>query len=193
MERAATPCPMRRGEGDEKSFIVAIVLLGMGGFATVAISAEDLAAAVKERRHLIKEVVAPAAKLGGRCLPSDGTWALRGVSFLTQHPRRHCPGNGIRWRQEPRREGHRPQYHAERRRHRRLERGRYCLPPRDGEHARFRCDRREYGSCTGEYGEAHTRGPQSHRCVYQVAAAPARRCPQVRTEKERGKDQRVRK
>jgi len=66
-------------------------------------------------------------------------------------------------------------------------------PPRDGEHARFRCDRREYGSCTGEYGEDHTRGPQSHRCVYQVAAAPARRCPQVRTEKERGKDQRVRK
>jgi hypothetical protein len=38
----------------------------MGGFATVAISAEDLAAAVKERRHLMKEVVAPAAKLGGR-------------------------------------------------------------------------------------------------------------------------------
>jgi len=27
-----------------KSFIVAFVLLGMGGFATVAISAEDLAA-----------------------------------------------------------------------------------------------------------------------------------------------------
>jgi hypothetical protein len=30
-----------------KSFIVAFVLLGMGGFATVAISAEELAAAVK--------------------------------------------------------------------------------------------------------------------------------------------------
>ena len=49
-----------------KSFVVAFVLFGMVGFAMVAISAEDLAAAVRERRHLMKEVVAPAAKLGGQ-------------------------------------------------------------------------------------------------------------------------------
>ena len=34
--------------------------------ATAANPADDLAAAVKERRHLMKEIVAPAAKLGGR-------------------------------------------------------------------------------------------------------------------------------
>src|SRR5689334_5454427 len=65
-----------------KSFIVAFVLLRMGGFATVAISAEDLAAAVKERRHLMKEVVAPAAKLGGQMVkgvkPFDAAAAFEG-------------------------------------------------------------------------------------------------------------------
>ena len=36
------------------------------GDTTLAISAEDLAAAVKERRHLMKDIVGPAAKLGGQ-------------------------------------------------------------------------------------------------------------------------------
>jgi len=73
-----------------KSFIVAFVLLGMGGFATVAISAEDLAAAVKERRHLMKEVVAPAAKLGGQMVkgvkPFDAAAAAKAMNEINGVP-----------------------------------------------------------------------------------------------------------
>ena len=73
-----------------KSFIVAFVLLGMGGFATVAISAEDLAAAVKERRHLMKEVVAPAAKLGGQMVkgvkPFDAAAAAKAMNEINDVP-----------------------------------------------------------------------------------------------------------
>jgi len=73
-----------------KSFIVAFVLLGMGGFAMVAISAEDLAAAVKERRHLMKEVVAPAAKLGGQMVkgvkPFDAAAAAKATNEINGVP-----------------------------------------------------------------------------------------------------------
>ena len=73
-----------------KSFIVAFVLLRMGGFATVAISAEDLAAAVKERRHLMKEVVAPAAKLGGKMVkgvkPFDAAAAAKAMNEINGVP-----------------------------------------------------------------------------------------------------------
>jgi cytochrome c556 len=62
----------------------------MGGFATVAISADDLAAAVKERRHLMKEVVAPAAKLGGQMVkgvkPFDATEAAKAMNEINGVP-----------------------------------------------------------------------------------------------------------
>jgi cytochrome c556 len=74
----------------KKSIIVAFALLGMGGFATVAISADDLAAAVKERRHLMKEVVAPAAKLGGQMVkgvkPFDATEAAKAMNEINGVP-----------------------------------------------------------------------------------------------------------
>ncbi|MGZ5850919.1 MAG: c-type cytochrome [Methyloceanibacter sp.] len=40
-------------------------LAGIAAFATLALSAEDLAKAVKERRHLMKDVVCVNTKLGG--------------------------------------------------------------------------------------------------------------------------------
>jgi cytochrome c556 len=73
-----------------KSIIVAFALLGLGGFATVAICAEDLAAAVKERRHLMKEVVAPAAKLGGQMVkgvkPFDTAAAAKAMNEINGVP-----------------------------------------------------------------------------------------------------------
>ena len=73
-----------------KSIIVAFALLGMGAFATVAICAEDLAAAVKERRHLMKEVVAPAAKLGGQIVkgvkPFDAEAAAKAMNEINGVP-----------------------------------------------------------------------------------------------------------
>jgi cytochrome c556 len=73
-----------------KSMIVAFALLGMAGFTTVAICAEDLAAAVKERRHLMKEVVAPAAKLGGQMVkgvkPFDATEAGKAMNEINGVP-----------------------------------------------------------------------------------------------------------
>jgi len=73
-----------------KSIVVAFALLGMGGSATVAISADDLAAAVKERRHLMKEVVAPAAKLGGQMVkgvkPFDATEAAKAMNEINGVP-----------------------------------------------------------------------------------------------------------
>jgi len=58
--------PQRLERVMKKLTMVLITLGGIAAFATIASSAEDLAAAVKERRHLMKEVVAPAAKLGGQ-------------------------------------------------------------------------------------------------------------------------------
>lgn len=49
----------------QKVMVVICALAGIAVFATMASSADDLAAAVKERRHLMKDIVRPAAKLGG--------------------------------------------------------------------------------------------------------------------------------
>ncbi|MGZ8399699.1 MAG: c-type cytochrome [Methyloceanibacter sp.] len=49
----------------QKVMLVALAFAGVAAYTTLAISAEDLAAAVKERRHLMKDIVRPAAKLGG--------------------------------------------------------------------------------------------------------------------------------
>ena len=60
-----------------KLVMVVCAFAGLAIYATVATSAEDLAAAVKERRHLMKEVVAPATKLGGQMVRDQGQ---RGVA-----------------------------------------------------------------------------------------------------------------
>jgi len=76
-----------------KSIIVAFALLGVGGFATIAISAEDLAAAVKERRHLMKDIVAPAAKLGGQMVkgvkPFDAAAAEKAMNEINGVPEKY--------------------------------------------------------------------------------------------------------
>jgi hypothetical protein len=59
----------------QKVMLVALVVAGVGAYTTLAMSAEDLAAAVKERRHLMKDIVAPAAKLGGQI--GEGREAVR--------------------------------------------------------------------------------------------------------------------
>ena len=55
--------------------------------ATAAVSAEDLAAAVKKRRDLMKKTVAPAAKLGGQMIkgvvPFDGTKAAKAMNDIS--------------------------------------------------------------------------------------------------------------
>ena len=50
----------------QKVMLVVCAVVGLAAFATMASSADDLAKAVKDRRHMMKEVVAPAAKLGGQ-------------------------------------------------------------------------------------------------------------------------------
>jgi len=70
-----------------QKFIVSVcALLVVAIGATAAVSAEDLAAAVKERRDLMKKTVAPAAKLGGQMIkgdvPFDGAKAWRLLAIL---------------------------------------------------------------------------------------------------------------
>ena len=55
----------------QKLMVMVCVLLGVGVFTTLAMSAEDLAKAVKERRHLMKDIVGPAAKLGGQMVKGE--------------------------------------------------------------------------------------------------------------------------
>ena len=49
-------------------------LLGVAAFTTLAMSAEDLAKAVKERRHLMKDIVRVDTKLGGDMLKGAVTY-----------------------------------------------------------------------------------------------------------------------
>jgi cytochrome c556 len=59
-------------------------------YATVAISADDLAAAVKERRDLMKKTVAPNAKLGGQMVkgtePFDAAKAAKAMNAINSVP-----------------------------------------------------------------------------------------------------------
>ena len=50
----------------QKLIMVICAFAALAVYAAVAASAEDLEAAVKERRALMKKTVAPAAKLGGQ-------------------------------------------------------------------------------------------------------------------------------
>jgi len=49
----------------QKLMVMVCALLGVGVFTTLAMSAEDLVKAVKERRHLMKDIVRVDTKLGG--------------------------------------------------------------------------------------------------------------------------------
>jgi len=73
-----------------KLVMVVCAFAGLAIYATVATSAEDLAAAVKERRHLMKEVVAPAAKFGGQMVkgvePFDSAKAAKAMNAINQVP-----------------------------------------------------------------------------------------------------------
>lgn len=68
--------------------VCALVVVAIG--ASAAVSAEDLAAAVKERRDLMKNTVAPAAKLGGKMVkgaePFDGTKAAKAMNDISGVP-----------------------------------------------------------------------------------------------------------
>jgi cytochrome c556 len=61
--------------------------------ATAAISAEDLVAAVKERRDLMKKTVAPAAKLGGQMIkgvkPYDAAEAAKAMNEINGVPNKY--------------------------------------------------------------------------------------------------------
>ena len=74
----------------QKFVVVVCALLVVAIGATAAVSAEDLAAAVKERRDLMKKTVAPAAKLGGQMIkgvvPFDGAKAAKAMNDISSVP-----------------------------------------------------------------------------------------------------------
>lgn len=74
----------------KKLTMVLITLGGIAAFATIASSAEDLAAAVKERRDLMKKTVAPSAKLGGQMVkgtvPFDADKAAAAMTDISNVP-----------------------------------------------------------------------------------------------------------
>jgi cytochrome c556 len=73
-----------------KLVMVVCAFAGLAIYGTVAISAEDLAAAVKERRDLMKKTVAPAAKLGGQMVkgvePFDADKAAKAMNDINAVP-----------------------------------------------------------------------------------------------------------
>ena len=73
-----------------KVMLVGLVFAGVAAYTTLAISAEDLAAAVKERRHLMKDIVGPAAKLGGQMVkgvkPFDAAAAAKAMNDINGVP-----------------------------------------------------------------------------------------------------------
>ena len=74
----------------KKLVMVLCAFAGLAVYATLAVSAEDLAAAVKERRHLMKEVVRPGAKLGGDMVkgtvPFDADKAAKAMTEISEVP-----------------------------------------------------------------------------------------------------------
>ena len=74
----------------QKFIVVVCALLVVAIGATAAVSAEDLAAAVKKRRDRMKKTVAPAAKLGGQMIkgvvPFDGTKAAKAMNDISSVP-----------------------------------------------------------------------------------------------------------
>lgn len=74
----------------QKLIMVVCAFAGLAIYATVATSAEDLVAAVKERRDLMKKTVAPAAKLGGQMVkgvvPFDAAKAAKAMNDISGVP-----------------------------------------------------------------------------------------------------------
>jgi cytochrome c556 len=74
----------------QKLMLVVCAAAGLATYATLAISAEDLAAAVKERRHLMKEIVGPAAKLANKMVkgdePFDAAKAAKAMTEISEVP-----------------------------------------------------------------------------------------------------------
>lgn len=73
-----------------KVTIVALAIAGAAAFPTVASSAKDLAEIVKERRGMMKEIVRPAAKLGGDMvkgkIPFEGSKAAEAMTDISGVP-----------------------------------------------------------------------------------------------------------
>ncbi len=77
----------------QKAILVVCAFAGLAVYATVATSAEDLAAAVKERRAMMKDTVAPAAKLGGQMVkgvvPFDAAKAAKAMNDISGVPEKY--------------------------------------------------------------------------------------------------------
>ena len=73
-----------------KLIVLVCACLGLAIYAPAAVSAEDLEAAVKERREMMKETVAPAAKLGGQMVkgkvPFDAAKAAKAMTEISGVP-----------------------------------------------------------------------------------------------------------
>lgn len=74
----------------QKVMLVACVVAGAAVYATLGIAAEDLAAAVKERRHLMKDIVGPATKLANKMVkgeePFDAAKAAKAMTEINEVP-----------------------------------------------------------------------------------------------------------
>ncbi len=74
----------------QKLMVVFCAFVGLGVYAAIATSAENLTEAVDERRHLMKKVVAPAAKLGGQMVkgvePFDAAKAAKAMTEISEVP-----------------------------------------------------------------------------------------------------------
>ena len=79
-----------RGVMQKQLMMMVCAGVGVAICATAAISAEDLVAAVKERRDLMKKTVAPAAKLGGQMVkgvkPFDAAEAAKAMNDISGVP-----------------------------------------------------------------------------------------------------------
>ena len=73
-----------------KAMVMVCALAGVAAFTTLAMSAEDLAKAVKERRHLMKDVVGKNTKLGGDTLKGkvayDGAKLAQAMTAISEVP-----------------------------------------------------------------------------------------------------------
>lgn len=82
---------MRQMEGVmRKAMVMVFALTGIAAFTTLAMSAEDLAKAVKERRHLMKDIVGKNTKLGGDTLKGkvayDGDKLTKAMTAISEVP-----------------------------------------------------------------------------------------------------------
>lgn len=70
--------------------VMMFALAGVAAFTTLAMSADDLTKAVKERRHLMKDVVGKNTKLGGEMLKGkvayDGAKLAKGMTAISEVP-----------------------------------------------------------------------------------------------------------